>query len=309
MAVLQQAQEYSVMDGRLVGLRVEEEQLAVHAARGQGSQVAGDERCKLLDRVELPDNMRLAIRARGLQLANRIRREQDDDLRYVRTVKADEFGRLRLLQDEEKRNERPWHDPAGSHGGAGGVRHRRAGGVEDRQRAPLRLNYLEQKTLATWVVENQLVQQKLEASGPVTAGGRGRADGGARPGAARGAHQRRVAKRKEARLSELQLAFSVLERDITQMVPRSGRIDGENNKRVGWRLKDHKLERLSYLYPDPVIGTEPRIQPMLERVTALRLYFYDKGTWKEEWTQRTCCLTGWRWSWIWMTTVPSVASS
>lgn len=25
------------------------------------------------------------------------------------------------------------------------------------------LNYLEQKTLATWVVENQLVQQKLEA--------------------------------------------------------------------------------------------------------------------------------------------------
>ena len=29
-----------------------------------------------------------------------------------------------------------------------------------------------------------------------------------------------VAKRKEARLSELQLAFSLLERDVTQMVPR-----------------------------------------------------------------------------------------
>ena len=28
--------------------------------------------------------------------------QQDDDLRYVRTVKADEFGRLRLLQDEEE---------------------------------------------------------------------------------------------------------------------------------------------------------------------------------------------------------------
>lgn len=132
-----------------------------------------------------------------------------------------------------------------------------------------------------------------------------------------------VAKKKEARLSELQLAFTLMERDITQMVPRSGRIDGENNKvllaasrfgqqsddwgmafirggwlnpdgmlprsglqRVGWRLKDHKLERLSYLYPDPVIGTEPRIQPMLDRVTALRIYFYDKGAWKEEWTQR-----------------------
>ncbi|MGL5610665.1 MAG: GspJ family T2SS minor pseudopilin variant ExeJ, partial [Aeromonas veronii] len=39
-----------------------------------------------------------------------------------------------------------------------------------------------------------------------------------------------VAKRKEARLNELQLAFTLLERDITQMVPRSGRIEGENNK-------------------------------------------------------------------------------
>ena len=121
-----------------------------------------------------------------------------------------------------------------------------------------------------------------------------------------------VSKKKEARLSELQLAFTLMERDITQMVPRSGRIDGENNKvllaasrfgqqsddwgmafiRGGWlnpdgmRLKDHTLERLSYLYPDPVIGTEPRIQPMLDRVTALRFYFYDKGVWKEEWTQR-----------------------
>ena len=131
-----------------------------------------------------------------------------------------------------------------------------------------------------------------------------------------------VAKKKEVRLSELQLAFSLLERDITQMVPRSGRIDGENNKvllaasrfgqqsddwgmafirggwlnpdgilprsglqRVGWRLKDQKLERLSYLYPDPVIGTEPHVQPVLERVTALRLYFYNQGTWQEEWTQ------------------------
>ncbi len=34
-----------------------------------------------------------------------------------------------------------------------------------------------------------------------------------------------------------------------------------------------------------MIGSEPRIQPMLERVTALRLYFYDKGAWKR-WTQR-----------------------
>jgi general secretion pathway protein J len=137
-----------------------------------------------------------------------------------------------------------------------------------------------------------------------------------------------VAKKKEARLSELQLAFSLLERDVTQMVPRSGRIDGENNKvllaasrfgqqsddwgmafmrggwlnpdgmlprsglqRVGWRLKGQTLERLSYLYPDPAIGTEPRIQPVLTGVTALRLYFYDKQ-WKEEWTQRDLLPSG-----------------
>lgn len=133
-----------------------------------------------------------------------------------------------------------------------------------------------------------------------------------------------VAKRKEARLNELQLAFTLLERDVTQMVPRSGRIEGENSKvllaasrfgqqsddwgmafmrsgwlnpdgmlprshlqRVGWRLKDQKLERLSDLYPDPVIGNEPRIQQVLTDVTAFRLYFYDKGSWKEGWTQRS----------------------
>lgn len=132
-----------------------------------------------------------------------------------------------------------------------------------------------------------------------------------------------VAKKKEVRLAELQLAFGLLDRDIGQMVPRSGRSEGENNKelltaarfaqesddwgmafirggwlnpdgilprsglqRVGWRLKDRTLERLSYLYPDPAIGTEPRVQPVLARVTALRLYFYDKGAWLEEWNSR-----------------------
>lgn len=28
--------------------------------------------------------------------------QQNEDVRYLRTVKADEFGRLRLLQDEEE---------------------------------------------------------------------------------------------------------------------------------------------------------------------------------------------------------------
>jgi general secretion pathway protein J len=87
------------------------------------------------------------------------------------------------------------------------------------------------------------------------------------------------------------------------MLPRSGL------QRVGWRLKGQTLERLSYLYPDPAIGTEPRIQPVLTGVTALRLYFYDKGQWKGSGPSATCCPTGWRWSWSLRTTAPSVASS
>lgn len=131
-----------------------------------------------------------------------------------------------------------------------------------------------------------------------------------------------VAKKKEVRLAQLQRAFDLLERDVSQMVPRTGRIQGENNRvllaasqfgqqsddwgmafirggwlnpdgilprsglqRVGWRLKDNQLERLSYLYPDPVIGTEPRVQALLDRVTGLRLFFYSEGGWKSEWTQ------------------------
>lgn len=132
-----------------------------------------------------------------------------------------------------------------------------------------------------------------------------------------------VAKRKEARLGELQIALGALERDLTQMLPRSGRIEGEANRvaiaasrfgqesddwgiafirggwlnpdgmlprsglqRVGWRLKGNKLERLSFRYPDPVIGTEAQVHPMLEGVGAFRLYFYDRGNWQESWSQR-----------------------
>lgn len=133
MAVLQQAQEYSVMDGRLVGLRVEDNgwQFMQRAAKDRKWQVmSGD---KLLDRVELPDNIQLSIELEGFSWRTdsdekyekgRDEKErtpqvfifpggeltpfvltltqQDDDQRYVRTVKADEFGRLRMLQDEEE---------------------------------------------------------------------------------------------------------------------------------------------------------------------------------------------------------------
>nr|WP_111873968.1 GspJ family T2SS minor pseudopilin variant ExeJ [Aeromonas bivalvium] len=132
-----------------------------------------------------------------------------------------------------------------------------------------------------------------------------------------------VARQKEQRLAELQRAFDLLERDVGQMVPRTGRIEGESNRvllaasrfgqesddwgmafirggwlnpdgilprsglqRVGWRLKGQTLERLSYLYPDPVIGTEPRVQSLLGKVSGLRIFFYAEGSWRSEWTTR-----------------------
>lgn len=132
-----------------------------------------------------------------------------------------------------------------------------------------------------------------------------------------------TAKGKEARLAELQLAMGAMERDLTQMLPRSGRIEGEANKvaiaasrfgqesedwgiafirggwlnpdamfprselqRVGWRLKGGKLERLTFLYPDPVIGAEPKVREMLDGVTAFRLQFFNQGRWGDEWSRR-----------------------
>ncbi|WP_378080768.1 GspH family T2SS minor pseudopilin variant ExeH [Aeromonas bestiarum] len=133
MATLQQAQEYSVMDGRLVGLRIEDHgwQFMQRQAKDRKWQaLTGD---KILGQVQLSDTMLLAIELEGFswrtesdEKTERGRDEkertpqvlifpggelspfvltltqQDEDVRYLRTVKADEFGRLRLLQDEEE---------------------------------------------------------------------------------------------------------------------------------------------------------------------------------------------------------------
>ena len=132
-----------------------------------------------------------------------------------------------------------------------------------------------------------------------------------------------LAKREEAQLTSLQRAFMLLESDISQMVARSGRIDGESNQlllaaalygqesddwgmafmrggwlnpdamlprsqlqRVGWRLKDNTLERLTFLYPDPVIGAKPRIQAVLTGVSGFRLFFFNKDEWQDKWPDR-----------------------
>lgn len=140
MATLQQAQEYAVMDGRLVGLRVEDHgwQFMSRQATDRKWRALTDD--KILGQVELPEEMTLAIALEGFswrtdsdEKTEQGRDEQermpqvlifpggeltpfvltmtqsdpdaDKDERYLRTVKGDEFGRLTLLEDEAAKEE------------------------------------------------------------------------------------------------------------------------------------------------------------------------------------------------------------
>ncbi|ACQ91991.1 general secretion pathway protein J [Tolumonas auensis DSM 9187] len=129
-----------------------------------------------------------------------------------------------------------------------------------------------------------------------------------------------VSREKITRLSELQRAFATLARDFTQVIPRPTRINGETStilfqaerfklgsedgavtlvragwfnpggelrrselQKVGYRLRQQTLERLTYIYPDAVTGTEPTATPLLSRVTAFSLRFYNNGQWLTQW--------------------------
>jgi general secretion pathway protein J len=133
-----------------------------------------------------------------------------------------------------------------------------------------------------------------------------------------------VARAKITRLAELQRAFSTLTRDFTQVLPRATRINGETSttlfqaerfqldsedgsvmmvragwlnpggelrraelQKVGYRLRQNTLERLTYLYPDAVTGTEPTSTPLLSRVSAFSLRFYKNGEWLTQWNTPT----------------------
>ncbi|WP_421193800.1 type II secretion system minor pseudopilin GspH [Aeromonas enteropelogenes] len=136
MATLQLAQEYAVMEGRLVGLRIEENgwQYMQRATRARKWQPIADDR--QLGQAELPENMTLGLELGGFgwqpdpdeereQKRDEKERtpqllifpggeltsftltftQQDDDARYIRIVKGDEFGRLTLLTGDEEQPE------------------------------------------------------------------------------------------------------------------------------------------------------------------------------------------------------------
>lgn len=127
------------------------------------------------------------------------------------------------------------------------------------------------------------------------------------------------------RLQRLQQMMMLLDRDLWQITPRQIRVNGEapnkvllaggNNwlesddggisfshagwtnpgmvlarsevQLVGYRLKERRLERLFYLYPDAVTGTEPQVQLLLEDIDGFKVMFLDaEGVWQDSWNQQ-----------------------
>ncbi len=131
-----------------------------------------------------------------------------------------------------------------------------------------------------------------------------------------------TSKLRSARQNELQRAFLLIERDISQIARRTMRINGEEAKntflqtsddsfldneqalafvRHGWtnpglllprsemqavayRVNDETLERLHYNFVDSVVGQEPKVRPLISQVSALSFQFYDGKKWQDKWS-------------------------
>lgn len=133
-----------------------------------------------------------------------------------------------------------------------------------------------------------------------------------------------VMRDRSERLATLQRVFNVMERDFSQITERTTRDNGETStavftaaqfqlqsddwsvafvrngwlnpsgqlprsqlQRVAYRLRNNTLERLSYSYLDPAVGTEPTVTPLLDKVSAFRLRFYSSGQWVSTWSKPT----------------------
>ena len=130
-----------------------------------------------------------------------------------------------------------------------------------------------------------------------------------------------TAKSRSERQNELQRAFILIERDLTQIARRSMRINGEAplNKRIqsasdsfaseeqaiafvrhGWtnpglllprsdmqavayRLVDETLERLHFNFVDSVVGEAPKVRSLITDVTSVAFEYYDGKKWLETW--------------------------
>ena len=125
------------------------------------------------------------------------------------------------------------------------------------------------------------------------------------------------------RLQQLQRAMMLLDRDFWQISARQIRVNGEapvaqtlagavnwiesdddgitfshagwtnpgmvlarsEVQLVGYRLKERQLQRLYYLYPDAVTGTEPNVQPLLDDIDELKFRYLIKEDGQEQWKE------------------------
>jgi len=130
-------------------------------------------------------------------------------------------------------------------------------------------------------------------------------------------------------LKQLQRAMVIVERDSQQMNARNNRSDDEQTamplqsgkfmfdseddgiafvrsgwrnslsqlprsslQRVMYRVKNEHLERLSYVYLDPITGEEPKRQLLLENVESLTFEFYHNNKSSETWTNKSALPDG-----------------
>lgn len=144
-----------------------------------------------------------------------------------------------------------------------------------------------------------------------------------------------ASKAKVEQLQQLQRAMLVLERDFWQIVPRQVRVNGEAPTKltlagaknfiesdddgitfvqggwtnpgmvlprsevqmVGYRLKQQKLERLYYIYPDAVTGTEPNVQQLLADIDEFKIRYLAKDADASQNFAASSESTLWRESW------------
>ena len=133
------------------------------------------------------------------------------------------------------------------------------------------------------------------------------------------------AQQHSKRQNELQRAFIILERDITQIARRSVRLNGEaplnsflqtsgnsfvsdeqalafvrhgwtnpglllprsDMQAVAYRLVDETLERLHFNFVDAVVGEEPKIRPLISDVSSLKFEYYSEKKWQEIWSEKS----------------------
>jgi len=134
-----------------------------------------------------------------------------------------------------------------------------------------------------------------------------------------------MAKKHSERQNELQRAFMIIERDLTQISRRTMRLNGEAPAsrliqsssdnyaseeqaiafvRHGWtnpglllprsdmqpiayRITEETLERLHFNFVDSVVGEEPKVRPLINDVTKVTFEYYNGKDWLELWETDT----------------------